>query len=124
MLDKVETWAQKYLYAHPVWFGSFSAFLVITDPDYAKALLSRGGEEMMPSAVKLISHASLNIHSKAGCHKEAVLQKSSKGRERYPSFMPCPGASGTGLQSGPGHLQINGKSNFLKCSLKCSFLGV
>uniref|UniRef100_A0A8C4VA01 Cytochrome P450 n=1 Tax=Falco tinnunculus TaxID=100819 RepID=A0A8C4VA01_FALTI len=42
VLDKAEIWAQKYLYAHPVWFGSFSAFLVITDPDYAKAVLARG----------------------------------------------------------------------------------
>ncbi|PKU36728.1 cytochrome p450 4b1-like [Limosa lapponica baueri] len=41
-LDKVEIWAQKYPYAHPVWFGSFSAFLVVTDPDYAKVLLARG----------------------------------------------------------------------------------
>ncbi|KAM9280641.1 cytochrome P450 4B1-like [Cariama cristata] len=41
VLDKVEIWAQKYLYAHPLWFGSFSAFLVVTDPDYAKALLAR-----------------------------------------------------------------------------------
>lgn len=52
VLDKVEIWAQKYLYAHPLWFGSFSAFLVVTDPDYAKALLARGGEKMMPSAVE------------------------------------------------------------------------
>uniref|UniRef100_A0A8D0ERY2 Uncharacterized protein n=1 Tax=Strix occidentalis caurina TaxID=311401 RepID=A0A8D0ERY2_STROC len=51
VLDKVEIWAQKYLYAHPLWFGSFSAFLVVTDPDYAKALLARGGEKMVPSAV-------------------------------------------------------------------------
>ncbi|KAM9187134.1 cytochrome P450 4B1-like [Mergus octosetaceus] len=41
-LDKVEVWSQKYLYAHPLWFGSFSAFLVVTDPDYAKALFARG----------------------------------------------------------------------------------
>lgn len=50
MLDKVEVWAQKYLHAHPVWFGSFSAFLVISHPEFAKAVLARGGE-MMPSAV-------------------------------------------------------------------------
>ncbi|NXQ90671.1 CP4B1 protein, partial [Nyctibius grandis] len=42
VLDKVEIWAQKYPRAHPLWFGSFSAFLVVTDPDYAKALLARG----------------------------------------------------------------------------------
>uniref|UniRef100_A0A8C0BJY5 Uncharacterized protein n=1 Tax=Buteo japonicus TaxID=224669 RepID=A0A8C0BJY5_9AVES len=52
VLDKVEIWAQKYQYAHPLWFGSFLAFLVVTDPDYAKALLARGGEKMMPSAVE------------------------------------------------------------------------
>lgn len=37
-----------------------------------------------------ISHTSLKIQSKAGFHKEVVLQKSSEGMERYPSFMPCP----------------------------------
>ncbi|NXP36618.1 CP4B1 protein, partial [Leiothrix lutea] len=42
VLDKAEIWAQKYPHAHPMWFGSFSAVLVITDPDYAKVLLSRG----------------------------------------------------------------------------------
>lgn len=42
MLDKSEIWAQKYSYVHPIWFGSFSAFLVVADPDYAKVLLARG----------------------------------------------------------------------------------
>lgn len=46
MLDKAELWAQKYPLVHPMWFGSFSAFLVITDPDYAKVLLARGGERL------------------------------------------------------------------------------
>lgn len=46
MLDKAEIWMQKYPHAHPMWFGSFSAFLVITDPDYAKVLLGRGGERL------------------------------------------------------------------------------
>ncbi|NXN92182.1 CP4B1 protein, partial [Rhinopomastus cyanomelas] len=41
-LDKLEIWAQKYQCAFPVWFGSFSAYLVVTDPDYAKVVLSRG----------------------------------------------------------------------------------
>lgn len=41
-LDKEEIWTQKYPHAHPVWFGSFSAVLVITDPDFAKVLLGRG----------------------------------------------------------------------------------
>jgi len=92
MLDKGEIWAQKYLHAHPVWFGSFSAFLVVTDPDYAKVVLARGGEEMMPSAVaQQPQPASLKIHSKAVFHREVVLQKSSKGMERYPSFVPCRG---------------------------------
>lgn len=49
VLDKVEIWAQKYQNAHPVWFGSFFAFLVVTDPDYAKVLLARGGEEITES---------------------------------------------------------------------------
>lgn len=52
MLDKVEIWAEKYLYAHPLWLGSFSAFLIISHPDYAKVLLARGGKEMMPSVLE------------------------------------------------------------------------
>lgn len=96
MLDKAELWTQKYPVAHPMWFGSFSAFLVITDPDYAKVLLGRGGERLWlqlgssnPSLQ--ISHASLKIYSKAGFQREVFLQKSSKGMERYHSFMLCPG---------------------------------
>ncbi|NXC46896.1 CP4B1 protein, partial [Penelope pileata] len=42
MLSKAEVWAQKYLYAHPTWFGSFSAALVVSSPDYAKTLFARG----------------------------------------------------------------------------------
>uniref|UniRef100_A0A8B9PMX8 Uncharacterized protein n=1 Tax=Apteryx owenii TaxID=8824 RepID=A0A8B9PMX8_APTOW len=42
ILDKSEVWAQKYLYAHPHWFGSFMAVLVVSDPDYAKTLFARG----------------------------------------------------------------------------------
>uniref|UniRef100_A0A8C9FIW8 Uncharacterized protein n=1 Tax=Pavo cristatus TaxID=9049 RepID=A0A8C9FIW8_PAVCR len=44
LLDKAEAWALKYQCAHPVWFGGFSAFLVVTNPEYAKALFARGGK--------------------------------------------------------------------------------
>lgn len=96
MLDKVEVWAQKYPHAHAMWFGSFSAFLVITDPGYAKVLLNRGGERLWlqlgSSTTSLqIFHACLKIYSKAGFHREVFLQKSSKGMERYHSFVLCPG---------------------------------
>uniref|UniRef100_A0A8C0IR84 Cytochrome P450 n=1 Tax=Chelonoidis abingdonii TaxID=106734 RepID=A0A8C0IR84_CHEAB len=39
-----EQLSQKYPYAFPVWFGSFSAFLNITHPEYAKVLFARGGK--------------------------------------------------------------------------------
>ncbi|XP_052521922.1 cytochrome P450 4B1-like [Tympanuchus pallidicinctus] len=42
ILEKAEAWALKYQYAHPVWFGSFSAFLVVSNPEYAKAIFARG----------------------------------------------------------------------------------
>ncbi|XP_069498354.1 cytochrome P450 4B1-like [Ambystoma mexicanum] len=41
-LDLLVTWAEKYPYGYPVWFGGFSTFLFITHPEYAKAVLSRG----------------------------------------------------------------------------------
>lgn len=44
MLEKAEAWALKYQHAHPIWFGGFSAVLVINDPEYAKALFARGGK--------------------------------------------------------------------------------
>lgn len=44
ILEKTEAWALKYQYAHPVWFGSFSAFLVVSNPEYAKAIFARGGK--------------------------------------------------------------------------------
>lgn len=95
MLDKAEIWAQKYPHAHPMWFGSFSAFLVITDPDYAKVLLARGGERLwlqlwssIPSLQ--ISHASLKIYSRAGFLREVFLQKSSQGMERDPPLHAVP----------------------------------
>ncbi|KAK1339979.1 hypothetical protein QTO34_018543 [Cnephaeus nilssonii] len=41
-LDKVVSWAQQFPYAHPLWFGQFLGFLNIYEPDYAKAVYSRG----------------------------------------------------------------------------------
>jgi hypothetical protein len=43
-LDKVVSWAHQFPYAHPLWFGQFIGFLNIYEPDYAKAVYSRGGE--------------------------------------------------------------------------------
>uniref|UniRef100_A0A8C8RAA6 Cytochrome P450 n=1 Tax=Pelusios castaneus TaxID=367368 RepID=A0A8C8RAA6_9SAUR len=42
VLNKVELWSQKYTYAFPLWFGSFTAYLNITHPDYAKTVFARG----------------------------------------------------------------------------------
>lgn len=39
------TWAHQYDYAHPLWLGPFLGFLNIYEPDYAKAVYSRGGED-------------------------------------------------------------------------------
>uniref|UniRef100_A0A8C0GVH2 Cytochrome P450 n=1 Tax=Chelonoidis abingdonii TaxID=106734 RepID=A0A8C0GVH2_CHEAB len=47
ILNKVEQLSQKYPYAFPVWFGSFSAFLNITHPEYAKVLFARGGKGLL-----------------------------------------------------------------------------
>ncbi|XP_067423981.1 cytochrome P450 4B1-like isoform X2 [Emydura macquarii macquarii] len=47
VLNKVEIWSQKYPYAFPLWFGSFSAYLNITHPDYAKILFARGGKGLL-----------------------------------------------------------------------------
>ncbi|GAB1288762.1 Cytochrome P450 4B1 [Apodemus speciosus] len=41
-LDKVVTWSQEFPYAHPLWLGQFIGFLNIYEPDYAKAVYSRG----------------------------------------------------------------------------------
>ncbi|CAO2588555.1 Cytochrome P450 4B1 [Lemmus lemmus] len=41
-LDKVVSWSQEFPYAHPLWFGQFIGFLNIYEPDYAKAVYSRG----------------------------------------------------------------------------------
>ncbi|EDL30640.1 cytochrome P450 4B1 [Mus musculus] len=41
-LDKVVTWTEQFPYAHPLWLGQFIVFLNIYEPDYAKAVYSRG----------------------------------------------------------------------------------
>ncbi|XP_016006836.2 cytochrome P450 4B1 isoform X3 [Rousettus aegyptiacus] len=41
-LDKMLSWAQQFPYAHQLWVGQFLGFLNIYDPDYAKAVYSRG----------------------------------------------------------------------------------
>uniref|UniRef100_F7BIG1 Cytochrome P450 family 4 subfamily B member 1 n=1 Tax=Equus caballus TaxID=9796 RepID=F7BIG1_HORSE len=41
-LDKVVSWAHQFPYAHPLWYGQFVGFLNIYEPDYAKAVYSRG----------------------------------------------------------------------------------
>lgn len=41
-LDKVVSWAHQFPYAHPLWFGPFLGCLNIYEPDYAKAVYSRG----------------------------------------------------------------------------------
>uniref|UniRef100_A0A8C0KPT9 Cytochrome P450 family 4 subfamily B member 1 n=1 Tax=Canis lupus dingo TaxID=286419 RepID=A0A8C0KPT9_CANLU len=46
-LDKVVTWAHQYDYAHPLWLGPFLGFLNIYEPDYAKAVYSRGGKGLL-----------------------------------------------------------------------------
>lgn len=38
------SWAEQFPYAHPLWLGQFVGFLNIYEPDYAKAVYSRGGE--------------------------------------------------------------------------------
>ncbi|XP_071983560.1 cytochrome P450 4B1-like [Engystomops pustulosus] len=40
-LDLVYRWAQSYTYGFPLWLGNFYASLIITHPDYAKAILTR-----------------------------------------------------------------------------------
>ncbi|XP_005398706.1 PREDICTED: cytochrome P450 4B1 isoform X1 [Chinchilla lanigera] len=41
-LDKVVSWAKQFPYASPLWMGPFVGFLNIYEPDYAKAVYSRG----------------------------------------------------------------------------------
>ncbi|XP_058408316.1 cytochrome P450 4B1 isoform X2 [Diceros bicornis minor] len=46
-LDKVVSWAHQFPYAHPLWLGQFLGFLNIYEPDYAKAVYSRGGKGLL-----------------------------------------------------------------------------
>ncbi|XP_053105522.1 cytochrome P450 4B1-like isoform X2 [Hemicordylus capensis] len=41
IFETAKTWSHQYPFAFPIWFGSFSACLVITHPDYAKVILAR-----------------------------------------------------------------------------------
>ncbi|KAI2516992.1 cytochrome P450 family 4 subfamily B member 1 [Homo sapiens] len=54
-LDKVVSWAHQFPYAHPLWFGQFIGFLNIYEPDYAKAVYSRGG-----GCVSFVSHLAMS----------------------------------------------------------------
>ncbi|XP_075472381.1 cytochrome P450 4B1-like [Ascaphus truei] len=40
-LDKVAAWAEKYPYGFTMWLGNFFASLIISHPDYAKAVVAR-----------------------------------------------------------------------------------
>ncbi|XP_045712271.1 cytochrome P450 4B1-like isoform X4 [Phyllostomus hastatus] len=41
-LDKIVSWAHEFPYAHQLWYGQFLGFLNIYEPEYAKAVYSRG----------------------------------------------------------------------------------
>ncbi|XP_044297213.1 cytochrome P450 4B1-like [Varanus komodoensis] len=41
VFKKAEEWSHSYPYAFPIWFGSFSACVTVTHPEYAKVLLAR-----------------------------------------------------------------------------------
>ncbi|KAM4806359.1 cytochrome P450 4B1 [Urocitellus parryii] len=41
-LETVVSWTHQFPYAHQLWFGQFVGFLNIYEPDYAKAVYSRG----------------------------------------------------------------------------------
>lgn len=49
-LDKVVSWTHQFPYAHQLWIGPFLGFLNIYEPDYAKAVYSRGGESSQERA--------------------------------------------------------------------------
>ncbi|XP_042320652.1 cytochrome P450 4B1-like isoform X2 [Sceloporus undulatus] len=42
VFKKSEAWLSQYPYAFPLWFGRFSACVIINHPEYAKTLLARG----------------------------------------------------------------------------------
>uniref|UniRef100_A0A670IK48 Cytochrome P450 family 4 subfamily B member 1 n=1 Tax=Podarcis muralis TaxID=64176 RepID=A0A670IK48_PODMU len=45
-LTTMVSWSERYPKGHSLWFGAFLGFLNIYHPDYAKAVYSRGGNEM------------------------------------------------------------------------------
>ncbi|XP_008114559.1 cytochrome P450 4A6 [Anolis carolinensis] len=45
--NKSLEWAEKYPYAFTRWFGGFSAVLIVSHPDYAKAIFGRGDPKSM-----------------------------------------------------------------------------
>ncbi|XP_069835576.1 cytochrome P450 4B1-like isoform X2 [Dendropsophus ebraccatus] len=49
-LDLIYQWSQKYAYGFSLWLGNFFATLIITQPDYAKAILARQGEGLLVSS--------------------------------------------------------------------------
>lgn len=49
-LDKMVSWAHQFPYAHQLWIGPFQGFLNIYEPDYVKAVYSRGGESSQERA--------------------------------------------------------------------------
>uniref|UniRef100_A0A8C3W5Q7 Cytochrome P450 family 4 subfamily B member 1 n=1 Tax=Catagonus wagneri TaxID=51154 RepID=A0A8C3W5Q7_9CETA len=46
-LDKVVSWVHQFPYAHPLWLGPFLGFLNICEPEYVKAVYSRGGRGLL-----------------------------------------------------------------------------
>ncbi|CAI5777228.1 cytochrome P450 4B1-like isoform X1 [Podarcis lilfordi] len=38
----IAAWTEKYPHCHPLWYGTFMAFLALNHPEYAKAVYSRG----------------------------------------------------------------------------------
>ncbi|XP_042317332.1 cytochrome P450 4B1-like isoform X1 [Sceloporus undulatus] len=41
-LHTLQSWSEKYPFGHSLWYGAFLGFLNIYDPEYAKAVYSRG----------------------------------------------------------------------------------
>lgn len=97
MLDKAEIWAQKYPHAHPMWFGSFSAFLVVTDPDYAKVLLSRGGERSWLQRGAATPACRFPMSASKFTARQGFRNHLKTWRDTPPSCCAL-GTSGTGVQ--------------------------
>lgn len=49
-LDKMVSWAHQFPHAHQLWIGPFQGFLNFYEPDYVKAVYSRGGESSQERA--------------------------------------------------------------------------